>query len=48
LAAKHQARDDSLNYEVTGAASVDLPFLRSIAFHQSGSLPLSGFYKQLN
>jgi len=45
LAAKRQGHADSLDYEVTGAASVDLPFMSSIPFHQSGSLPLGGFFK---
>jgi len=31
---------DSIDYEVTGAASLDLPFLRDLPFHQSGSLSL--------
>jgi LEA14-like dessication related protein len=48
LAGKRQAHADSLSYEVTGSASVELPFWRAIAFHQSGSLPLTDFYKQLN
>jgi len=45
LAGKRQVHADSLSYEVTGSASVDLPFLRTIAFRQSGSLPLTDFYK---
>jgi LEA14-like dessication related protein len=31
---------DSIDYEVTGAASLDLPFLRNLPFQQSGSLSL--------
>jgi LEA14-like dessication related protein len=34
---------DSIDYEVTGAASLDLPFLRSLPFRQNGSLPLKDF-----
>ena len=45
MAGKRQAHADSLAYEVTGAASVDLPFMSNIPFHQSGSLPLAAFYK---
>ena len=31
---------DSIDYEVTGAASLDLPFLHDLPFHQTGSFPL--------
>jgi LEA14-like dessication related protein len=31
---------DSIDYEMTGAASVDLPFLRDLPFHQNGSFAL--------
>jgi LEA14-like dessication related protein len=34
---------DSIDYEVTGAASLDLPFLRNLPFRQNGSLPLKSF-----
>ncbi len=37
--ANHHA--DSIDYDLTGEASIDLPFLRSLPFHQSGSLNLS-------
>ena len=33
---------DSIDYEVTGAASLDLPFLHDLPFHQNGSFPLKG------
>jgi LEA14-like dessication related protein len=33
---------DSIDYEVSGAASIDLPFLRDLPFHQTGSLSLKG------
>jgi LEA14-like dessication related protein len=33
---------ESIAYEVTGAASIDLPFLTNLPFHQSGSFPLQG------
>jgi LEA14-like dessication related protein len=33
---------DSIDYEVTGAASLDLPFLNNLPFHQNGSFPLKG------
>jgi len=45
MAGKRQAHADSLAYEVTGAASVDLPFMSNIPFHQSGSLSLGDFSK---
>jgi LEA14-like dessication related protein len=31
---------DALNYELSGTVSIDLPFLRSLPFHQNGVLPL--------
>src|SRR5271166_4236011 len=34
---------DSIDYEMTGAASLDLPFLRNLPFHQNGSLSLKSF-----
>jgi LEA14-like dessication related protein len=33
---------DSIDYEVTGAASLDLPFMHDLPFHQRGSFPLNG------
>ena len=33
---------DSIDYEVTGAANLDLPFLHDLPFHQKGSFPLKG------
>lgn len=35
-------RTDAVDYELTGAASIDLPFLRDLPFRQSGSFPLQG------
>jgi hypothetical protein len=32
---------DSVDYDVTGAASLDLPFLHDLPFHQTGSLSLN-------
>jgi LEA14-like dessication related protein len=34
---------DSIDYEVTGSASLDLPFLHDLPFHQSGSFSLKQF-----
>jgi LEA14-like dessication related protein len=34
---------DAIDYEVTGAASIDLPFLRDLPFHQTGSFSLKAF-----
>jgi LEA14-like dessication related protein len=31
---------DSIDYDLTGAASIDLPFLRNLPFHQTGSFKL--------
>jgi LEA14-like dessication related protein len=42
LAAKMDQHSDSIDYDLTGAASIDLPFLRDLPFHQSGSFPLKG------
>lgn len=43
LAGKRQSHANSIAYDVNGAASVDLPFLSNIPFHQSGILPLGDF-----
>jgi LEA14-like dessication related protein len=32
---------DSVDYEVTGAADLDLPFLHNLPFHQTGSFSLN-------
>ena len=34
---------DSIDYEVTGSASLDLPFMHDLPFHQTGSLSLKQF-----
>jgi hypothetical protein len=31
---------DAIDYDVTGAVSLDLPFMRNLAFHQNGSFSL--------
>jgi LEA14-like dessication related protein len=33
---------DSIDYEVTGSASLDLPFMHDLPFHQRGTFPLNG------
>jgi LEA14-like dessication related protein len=33
---------DSIDYDVSGAATIDLPFLRDLPFHQTGSFSLKG------
>jgi len=33
---------DSIDYDVSGAASIDLPFLRDLPFHQTGAFSLTG------
>jgi LEA14-like dessication related protein len=40
LANKINKHADSLDYDLTGAASIDLPFLRDLPFHQNGSFSL--------
>jgi LEA14-like dessication related protein len=48
LADKRQQHADTLGYELSGTARIDVPFTRQIEFHQDGSLPLSDFFKYLN
>jgi LEA14-like dessication related protein len=40
LADKANQHADTIEYELTGAASIDLPFLRNLPFHQTGSFNL--------
>jgi LEA14-like dessication related protein len=42
LANKMEQHSDSVDYDLTGAASIDLPFLRDLPFHQTGSFSLKG------
>jgi LEA14-like dessication related protein len=42
LSQKANQHSDSIDYDVSGAASIDLPFLRDLPFHQSGSFSLKG------
>jgi LEA14-like dessication related protein len=42
LADRANQHADTIDYEVTGAASIDSPFLRNLPFRQSGSLNLQG------
>jgi LEA14-like dessication related protein len=42
LTDKANQHADSIDYDLTGAASIDLPFLRNLPFHQSGSFKLRG------
>jgi LEA14-like dessication related protein len=42
LANKMNQHADSIDYDVSGAATIDLPFLRDLPFHQTGSFPLKG------
>ena len=42
LANKMNQHADSIDYDVSGAASIDLPFLRDLPFHQTGSFSLKG------
>jgi LEA14-like dessication related protein len=40
LADKANQHADSIDYDITGVASIDLPFLRNLPFHQTGSISL--------
>jgi len=40
LAGKMNQHADTIDYEVSGAASIDLPFLPDLPFHQTGSVSL--------
>jgi len=42
LSAKMDQHSDSIDYVLTGVASIDLPFLRQLPFHQTGSFSLQG------
>ena len=42
LAGKVDQHTDSIDYDLTGSASIDLPFLRDLPFHQTGSFSLRG------
>jgi LEA14-like dessication related protein len=42
LASRVNQHADSVDYDLSGAASIELPFLRDLPFHQTGSFPLSG------
>ena len=47
LAGKLNQQADSIDYEVSGAASMGLPFLRDLPFHQTGSVSLKGINNSL-
>src|SRR5258707_4934756 len=47
LADKMNQHADPIEYEVSGAASIDLPFLRDLPFHQTGSVSLKGINNSL-
>ena len=40
LGQKSGQQSDSIDYDMTGAANIDLPFMRDLPFHQSGSFAL--------
>jgi len=42
LADRMNQHADSIAYDLTGGASIDLPFLHDLPFHQTGSFPLKG------
>ncbi len=42
LVKKLDPGSDTIDYELNGAASIDLPFLRDLPFHQNGAIPLRG------
>ena len=39
-AARTDKTSDAVDYELTGGARIELPFLHDLKFHRSGSLPL--------
>jgi LEA14-like dessication related protein len=42
LSNKMDQHADSIDYDVSGSASIDLAFLRDLPFHQTGSFSLKG------
>jgi LEA14-like dessication related protein len=42
LANKMNQQADAIDYDVSGAARIDLPFLHDLPFHQTGSFSLKG------
>lgn len=44
LADKSNNHANTIDYELTGAASLDLPFLRNLPFRQSGTFNLSDYH----
>ena len=42
LSQKADQYADSIDYDLSGAASIDLPFLSEVPFHQHGSFSLKG------
>ena len=42
LANKMDQNADSIDYDVSGTATIDLPFLRDLPFHQTGLFSLKG------
>ena len=40
LASRKDPHSDAIDYDMTGGASIDLPFLRDLPFHQSGTFSL--------
>ena len=40
LSQRTDKNSGSIDYEMTGAASIDLPFMRDLPFHQNGSFSL--------
>jgi hypothetical protein len=43
LANSREQHADSIDYEVSGAASLELAFMRDLPFRQTGVLSLKGF-----
>ena len=48
LADKRKHHAEGLAYELTGKARLSAPFMKRVAFHQNGSLPLADFFKYMN
>jgi LEA14-like dessication related protein len=43
LANRMNQHAESMDYDLTGGATIDLPFLHELPFHQTGSFSLAGF-----
>jgi hypothetical protein len=42
LASKMDQHADSIDYDISGSASLDLPFMHDLPFHQTGTFSIKG------